>query len=403
MPWYSVLKKNAPCAYSLLPVWCLRFGIAPFPESPSHYAEQLRELGLAAGLHRFGVAPAEPLLRARGALNDRISRGLNDSMQFTFRNPIRSTTPTMSVAGARSIIVGARSYFSDVEPLDIQQRGDKSNVVFADVARYAWADHYKPLRESLKVVVKKLRKDGHKAVMFADDNAIVDREAAYLAGLGWYGKNANLLIDGAGSWFVLGSIITTAELPAAVPVADGCGSCRRCINECPTGAIIEPGVIDARLCLAWVIQKPGIIPLQFREAIGSRIYGCDDCQDSCPPSMRLAQKEPVSSEAQMSVDVLALLSMTDDEVINNYGRWYIHNREVRWVRRNALVVLGNCATANNALAQLTIARYLADPDPHLRVHAIWASRRLGMSVDSMTNDPDPMVQHELSLFTAPRR
>ncbi len=316
----------------------------------------------------------------------------------------------MSVAGAKSIIVGARSYFSDVEPVGIQrdlghgaQLSAHSNAVFADVARYAWADHYKPLRESLKVVVKKLRKDGHKAVMFADDNAIVDREAAYLAGLGWYGKNANLLIDGAGSWFVLGSIITTAELPAAVPVADGCGSCRRCISECPTGAIIEPGVIDARLCLAWVIQKPGIIPLQFREAIGSRIYGCDDCQDSCPPSMRLAQKEPLSSDAQMSVDVLSLLSMTDDEVINHYGRWYIHNREVRWVRRNALVVLGNCAAANNALVQLTLARYLADPDPHLRVHAIWASRRLGISVESMVSDSDPMVQHELSLFTAPRR
>jgi epoxyqueuosine reductase len=221
--------------------------------------------------------------------------------------------------------------------------------------------------------------------------------------LGWYGKNANLLIDGAGSWFVLGSIITTAELPAAVPVADGCGSCHRCMSECPTGAIIEPGVIDARRCLAWIIQKPGIIPIEFREAIGSRIYGCDDCQDSCPPSMRLAQKQPLPSDAQMSVDVLSLLAMTDDEVINNFGRWYIHNREVRWVRRNALVVLGNCAAFNNAWAQATLASYMRNEDPHLRVHAIWASRRLGISVESAMNDSDPMVQHELSLFTAPRR
>ena len=136
--------------------------------------------------------------------------------------------------------------------------------------------NYATLRTSLGVVADELRSVGHRAVVLADDNALVDREAAHLAGLGWFGKNANLLLQGSGSWFVLGSVITDAVLPASTPVVDGCGACRRCIDACPTGAIVEPGVIDAARCIAWVLQKPGVIDSSLRGAIGDRIYGCDD-------------------------------------------------------------------------------------------------------------------------------
>ena len=126
-------------------------------------------------------------------------------------------------------------------------------------------------------------------MVFADDNSIVDREVAYRAGVGWFGKNANILLPGAGSWFVLGCVITTAPLPvAADQTPDGCGSCRRCLDACPTKAIIAPGVIDAGRCLAWIIQKPGIMAREWRSAIGDRIYGCDDCQTVCPPTVRFA-------------------------------------------------------------------------------------------------------------------
>ncbi len=358
------------------------------------YAKELCDLGVASGLHRVGIAPAAPLSRARQALHDRSERGLSDTMQFTYRNPERSTTPSMSVEGARSIIVGARSYFADLPSIT------DPDVVNARVARYAWTDHYAPLRDALRVVVKKLRKDGHRAVLFADDNSIVDREVAWLAGLGWYGKNANLLLTGAGSWFVLGSIITTAILPTSQPVDDGCGSCRRCIDACPTGAIVEPGVIDARLCLAWVIQKPGTVPVELREAIGDRIYGCDDCQDACPPSMRLAHKQDVAVDAQPVVDVLALLDMSDQQIVDHYGRWYMHNREVRWVRRNALIVLGNAAPVGSSAA--VIGRYLVDDDPYLRAHAVWAAGRLGLHELLPRHDSDPIVAAELSAVPAVR-
>ena len=184
----------------------------------------------------------------------------------------------------------------------------------------------------------------------ADDNAIVDREVAYRAGLGWFGKNANLLLPGAGSWFVLGCVITTAAYEPAEPVADGCGSCRRCLDACPTGAIVAPGVIDANRCLAWVLQRPGTIPAELRPAIGDRIYGCDDCQEVLPADRAPRPPSPAPARrrhAEAWVDVLDLLDADDRTLLDRHGRWYIAGRDPRWLRRNALVVLGNTATGDD--------------------------------------------------------
>ena len=237
--------------------------------------------GRQSGLDAVGITSAEPLDRARLALADRVARGLDGGLPFTYRNPERSTTPQRAVRDARSIIVGARSYLA-AEPSVL-------SVGQARIARYAWMDHYAPLRAALRTMATELKRAGWKAVVFADDNSIVDREVAWRAGIGWYGKNANLLLPRSGSWFVLGCLITDAELPvASIPVADGCGSCRKCFDGCPTGAIVEPGVIDANRCLAWLLQRPGIFPIEYRAALGDRLYGCDDCQEVCPPNIRFA-------------------------------------------------------------------------------------------------------------------
>ncbi|MFM7666474.1 MAG: epoxyqueuosine reductase, partial [Actinomycetota bacterium] len=223
---------------------------------------------------------------------------------------------------------------------------------------------------------QRLKSDGHRATVFADDNSIVDREVAYRAGLGWYGKNANLLLEGLGSWFVLGCVVTTAELRVTErEVGDGCGACRRCIDACPTGAIVEPGVVDARKCLAWLLQKPGTFDPAHRAALGTRIYGCDDCQEVCPPSRRGAIDRTVGDE-RASVDALELLTATDDEVLRIVGEWYVADRNPRWVRRNALLVLGNSGQRGDDVASV-LARYVHGDDSLLREHALWAAERLG--------------------------
>jgi epoxyqueuosine reductase len=248
------------------------------------------------------------------------------------------------------------------------------------------------------VVARRLRRDGFRAVVFADDNSIVDREVAYRAGLGWFGKNANILLPGAGSWFVLGCVITTAPLPpAARPVSDGCGTCRKCLDACPTGAIVAPGVVDAGRCLAWIIQKPGVMDRRWRAAIGDRIYGCDDCQTVCPPTIRFGSRlHAAAFEMEPWVSLVEILEASDAEVLRRWGRWYIADRDPRWVRRNALVALGNVGDARDSDVRRCLTRYLAIDDPMLRVHAVWAAHRLGLDELLPIDDPDTIVADELA-------
>ncbi|HEY5423229.1 MAG TPA: tRNA epoxyqueuosine(34) reductase QueG [Ilumatobacteraceae bacterium] len=360
------------------------------PSVDAAYVEGLVELAREHDIPHVGVCDAEVLQRARSELLRRKEAGLDNGLPFTFKNPHRSTDPQRAVAGARSIIVAARSYYAEEPSTPAGAQGR--------VARYAWTDHYAPLRAGLRVVARRLRRDGFRAVVFADDNSIVDREVAYRAGLGWFGKNANILLPGAGSWFVLGCVVTTAPLPPADgPVPDGCGSCRKCLDACPTGAIVAPGVIDAGRCLAWIIQKPGVMDRRWRAAIGDRIYGCDDCQTVCPPTIRFASRNPAPAfEIEPWVPLVEILDASDAEVLRRWGRWYIADRDPRWVRRNALVALGNVGDAHDPDVRRCVTRYLAVDDPVLRVHAVWAAHRLGLDELLPIDDPDTIVAEELA-------
>ena len=340
------------------------------------YVDELRELGLAAGLDAVGVASAEPFSVARRVLTERKAAGLHGSLHFTYGNPARATDPSRALPGAQALVVGARSYRR-------RARRPRAGAPHARVASYAWADHYRPLRDALGQVARRLEVDGWRARVLADDNALVDREAATRAGLGWYGKNTNVLLPGRGSWFVLGSVITDAPLPAATErMADGCGHCRRCLPACPTGALVAPGVLDARRCLAALVQAPGPFPVEHRAALGDRLYGCDDCQDVCPPN-RLgdrAQSPPPAAEGDQAwVPVLELLSQSDAELLARFGRWYIPGREPRYLRRNALVVLGNVGDGSDPAVGAALRRAMADADPLVRAHALWAAHRLGLA------------------------
>ena len=358
-----------------------------FQPTGDPYTDELLSLGIDAGLHRIGCADASPLIEARNAIERRIDGGLQDEMQFTFRNPKRSTTPNDALDGARSIIVAGLSYAApDVEP---------PFAVSGRVARYSWVEYYEPLRRALTVVRDRLRSDGHRALVFADDNSIVDRAVAHRAGIGWFGKNANILVPGAGSFFVLGSVVTTAELATSSIVEDGCGACRRCLDGCPTQAIIEPGVVDARRCLAWLLQKPGVFDRRFRAALGDRMYGCDDCQEVCPPTTRRQLRVTPPEGARPWVDVEALLEMSDEDLLDSVDWWYVAQRNPDWVRRNALIVLGNVGELGSPRVGDIVATYLEHPDPMLRAHAVWAAARLGLHELIPMHDTAPLVIEEL--------
>jgi epoxyqueuosine reductase len=341
------------------------------------------------------------LHRAREAIYQRIEQGLHNQMQFTFRNPERSTDPTKTLPSASSVIVGALSYSSSAVNT-FAQTPEKENKLSARIARYVWSDYYAQLRQSLGEIARQLVHDGHRAVVLVDDNAIVDREVAYQAGIGWFGKNSNLLISGAGSYFVLGCVITSAELTLAdKPVEDGCGSCRRCLDNCPTEAIVAPGVVDANKCLAWLLQKPGVFDQNYRVALGDRIYGCDDCQEVCPPTVRFDRKTEsstptiVRTPAKPWASVAAILINDDESLLCEFGAWYIADRNPKWLRRNALIILGNIGDASDSTVVELLDKYLHHADPVLRAHAVWAAARLGLNHLIDKTDDDQLVQAEL--------
>jgi epoxyqueuosine reductase len=359
-------------------------------------AAELRRIGRRAGLDSVGICDASPFSEARQAIDARLRSGESADMQFTFRRPERSTDPSVTLPGAKALFVGARSYRRDAAPRPPER-------TLARVARYSWVDHYRPLRRALGQVADHLEAQGWRARVLVDDNALVDRAAAVRAGLGWYGKNANVLLPGRGSWFVLGSVVTDAPiapLRPVVPVADGCGSCRRCLADCPTGALVEPGRLDARRCLAWLLQAGGPFPLEHRAALGDRLYGCDECQERCPANRRAerdARPAPPDPGAQPHLDVLDILAASDAELEDRIGRWYIPGREMRYVRRNALVVLGNIGPPSDPEVTDALTRYLTHPDPLLRGHAVWAAGRLGRTeLLDLVGTGDEFVDEELA-------
>ena len=332
--------------------------------------DQLNGAATAAGLVALGIAAVEQFEDTREALESRKAAGLHGGMAFTYRDPQRSTDPARILDGARSLVVGALPYAAGSvgEP--------QFNGPAGRVARYAVSDHYTALRSALEAVAQKLEEAGYRTRVVLDDNALVDRAAAQRAGLGWFGHNANLLVPGYGSWVVLGSIVTDAVLAPSQVVPDGCGPCRRCLDGCPTKAIIAPGVVDARRCLAWLVQAEGSFPIEFREALGDRVYGCDECQEVCPPARRSPQASQNVETDTAWVELLWMLSATDEELITKLGRWYIPRRDPRYLRRNALLALGNSADPADAEVRSVVHRFVSSEDEMLSEHAQWAHERL---------------------------
>ena len=281
---------------------------------------------------------------------------------------------------------------------------------------YTWADHYSVLRGALGEIARHLETEGWRTKVLVDDNALVDRAAAVRAGLGWYGKNTNVLLPRHGSLFVLGSVVTDAPIETAQPdvdpsprpstmtpgpVPDGCGTCKRCVDACPTGALDGEGHLDARLCLAWLLQAPGMFPRELRVAAGTRIYGCDDCQDACPVNRTALRRDappPAEENSLDEVDLIALLEADDGELLHRFGRWYIPKRDPNYLRRNALIALGNSADPASPPVRRAVSNALLHGKAVVRAHAVWAASRLGMGdlLEQMTGDSDPDVREEMA-------
>jgi epoxyqueuosine reductase len=285
---------------------------------------------------RVGVARAEAYAECEATIIERRARGLFGDLRFTLTNTARSCHPERVVRGARSVVAAALPLW--------RPAATRPDGLVGRMPRYAWRDPYAPLRARLEQLATRLRSEhGARVSVFVDSNHHVDREAAIRSGLAFSARNTMAIVPGEGSFVALGALVTDLELePAETLVPPGCGSCTLCLDACPTGALIEPGVLDARACLSTSTQQPDPISEPHAEALGDRVYGCDICQDVCPwnagPAKRGAELEP---DPAAWVSLRDWLELPDDALLERYGHLYIPSRDPRYLRRNALIALGN--------------------------------------------------------------
>lgn len=343
----------------------------------------LRSTAARAGLAAVRVAGAEPFDATRREMERRAEAGWHGGLGFTYRDPAVAADVRRSYPWARRLVVAAWGYLPDAGSPGPGRPG------MGRVARFATADHYRPLRAGLEALAACLRTAGQRAEVLCDDSRLVDRAAAARAGLGWWGKSTMVLCPGWGPWVLLGCVATDAPLAASAPSRRDCGRCNACLEACPTGALIAPGVLDARRCLARITQAAGPIPEPFRPALGDRVYGCDDCLEACPPGRRRLQATTATAGR---IDLAALLRADDASLRARWGHWYIPGRRLRYLRRNALVATGN---SGGHAARAAAAGYLGSPDLLLAEHAAWAlaqrpagSAREGGGGKRMANAPE---------------
>jgi epoxyqueuosine reductase len=327
-------------------------------------AEELARLAGEVGLDVVGAAPAGPYEETERHIRERRARGLFADLRFTIARPEESCHPERLLPAARSVVSAALCYWAE-EPERPAGAGR--------LPRYTWSDRYAELRQKLDELGRRL---GGSYRVLVDANQHVDREAAARAGLGFYGKNTMLITRRHGSWVVLGTLVTECEIEASGPLEADCGSCRLCIDACPTGALDEPGTLDAGRCLSYWTQAPAAVPETFRAELGPQVYGCDICQDVCPwnrgvERRRAGARPPAGAEPHVSL--VEWLEAGEAELIGRYDRLYVPRNDARWLRRNALVAAGN---AGGAPERDAVRRHADGDDPLLREHAEWALRRM---------------------------
>ncbi len=363
----------------------------------------------ACGFDLVGVTSADDFKADRDAALERIREGRMDGLPwYTESRVMRGTSPEELLPGARSIICLGLSYFGDDWPeserpsTSPRRAGDGVHpTAEGRVARYAWVrDYHRVMKRRMRELVRRLEGKLESAVAarwYVDDGPMLDRAAANRAGIGWFGKNTNILTPAFGSWVFLGQVITDLDLEPDAPLKKSCGSCTLCIEACPTGAIVAPYVVDNARCISYLtIENRGAIPRELRPLIGDWVFGCDICQDVCPVN-RKAQPagQPIPAPAAAKgqgpsagsgkaaggalLNLIELLEISEDDFRSRFAGTPIMRAKWTGMQRNACVALGNLGPSliGDGAAVPALGRALRRGEPLTRSHAAWALGRIG--------------------------
>jgi epoxyqueuosine reductase len=328
----------------------------------------------AAGFDAVAVTTPDAIPQAPARLAAFVEAGFHGSMGWIAETLERRSSPSTLWPEVRSIIVLAMNYAPDHDPRDILAR--KASGAISVYARNR--DYHDVMKGRLKEIAGKIvARAGGDVKVFVDTAPVMEKPLAGAAGLGWQGKHTNLVSRQHGSWLFLGTIFTTAELVPDAPEADHCGSCRACLDACPTNAFPAPYRLDARRCISYLtIENKGPIPLEFRQAIGNHIYGCDDCLAACPWNKfaHTAREAKLSAREDLRDPPLAELLLLNDATFRSFFSGSPVKRIGRdRFLRNVLIAAGN---SDQPSLVAPVRALLGDPSPLVRGAAVWALSRL---------------------------
>ena len=337
----------------------------------------VKEYAAELGFDLVRVTSAEQFVQDRAIALERIRAGLMDGLPwYTPARVSRGSQPQELLPGARSVICLGLNYFQE-------DGGDQTHPGLGKVARYARGrDYHRLMKRRMRLYVEGLAQRLGRSVSarwYVDDGPMLDRAAAHRAGLGWFGKNTNILTPELGSWVFLGQVITDLEMTPDPPLAKTCGNCVRCIDACPTGAITAPYTIDNSRCISHLtIENRGVIPRDLRPPMLDWVFGCDICQEVCPVNRKAAPTaEPDLQRKDLaSLDLIELLELTDAEFLRRFQGTPIMRAKRVGLQRNACVALGN---QKDPRAIAALEKALNNAEPLVQGHAAWALGQIGGS------------------------
>jgi epoxyqueuosine reductase len=342
--------------------------------------EAIRGEAERLGFVACGIAPAGATDAAGPDLRHWLEAGHHGTMGWMESRAEQRVSPRSLWPEARSAIALAMSYAPASDPLALADQADRARIsVYAQ-----GGDYHKTVKKALKALARFIvERAPSELKVFVDTAPVMEKPLAQAAGIGWQGKHTNLVSREHGSWLFLGVILTSLELEPDVPASEGvhCGTCRRCLDACPTDAFVAPHRIDARRCISYLtIEHEGAIPHEFRAAMGNRIYGCDDCLAVCPWNRfadAAAANKTFLPRAELVAPALAdLLALDDASFREMFAGSPIKRIGVKRLIRNCLVAAGN---SSDPSLESSIRPHLADPDPVISEAAQWALAQLGFS------------------------
>ena len=330
--------------------------------------EKIRHRALGLGFEGFGVAPPD-VAQAGEWFQQWLAQNYDGEMHYMKRGEAKRLDLDQVLPGVKSVICLSTSYFTTPRTLEFLEKPETG-----DISNYArnmdYHDLIQPRLRELETCLAEVF-PGCRSKSYVDTGPILEKPLAEKAGLGWIGKHTNLLTEAVGSYYFLSEILVDIALPPSEAAEDHCGTCAACIDICPTGAIVAPYVLDSRKCISYLtIELKGEIPHEYRKALANRIYGCDDCQIVCPwNSYAVATEEPAFQEREGVKGLIELMQLDDEGFRSRFRKSPVKRIKRRGLLRNVAIALGNSGQPEAVPA---LSQALADPEPLIRSHAVWA-------------------------------